>query len=557
MADPSTLPLPVTEDTTNLDGKRGSDTEVEGDKIDNKNESFIEQKALSEDKVQNAVKFLSHPRVRGSPVVHRRSFLEAKGLSKDEIGEAFLQVPDPPSKNFSGAMAATEGKAFVEGPKEFTSMATAPVVSTRQTTPQQLLPGVSSVVQARSVYSWSHLIFALGCFMAAGTGVGFLFKRYFLRKLKSWIRYVVLEDAATATFLPKMNNPGDKAAMTTAVAARAVSNAAAEITGASQEMIKMGKEERHYLGSVVQALEVHTRELTKAMMTMKMAMEVMAQSNGKRGSGSPLKQRQSIEVAHTTQKEGVEMHHGLEGANSKPPNSDQPPSVSRLQHRPKPWEIVRIENGNSLSRAYSSGVISENTVKSALVSNSWSEGDEASPMQQNYSSSSSDPGTSTVAPWWRQRKAEADLRSGHSWPPESTAKSMRVEVVIDNNETVVERSSPSSIPISKDGDKNTERSHSRGRHTGLVQPSIPQAPESVTAIKYQMGMPKDEMSVSSVLESPPVSMPIEVEHTQSLLNSHAVQISPPEVLSNESENVGMPSQLIQDHEQKVVASESI
>lgn len=45
-----------------------------------------------EDYVQNAVKFLSHPEVRGSTVVYRHSFLQNKGLTNDEIDEAFRRV---------------------------------------------------------------------------------------------------------------------------------------------------------------------------------------------------------------------------------------------------------------------------------------------------------------------------------------------------------------------------------------------------------------------------------------------------------------------------------
>jgi hypothetical protein len=48
---------------------------------------------MREDYVENAVKFLSHPKVRGSPVVYRRSFLEKKGLTTQEIDEAFRRVP--------------------------------------------------------------------------------------------------------------------------------------------------------------------------------------------------------------------------------------------------------------------------------------------------------------------------------------------------------------------------------------------------------------------------------------------------------------------------------
>lgn len=54
---------------------------------------FVNSEPIREDQIQNAIKFLSHPRVRGSPVIHRRSFLERKGLTKEEIDEAFRRVP--------------------------------------------------------------------------------------------------------------------------------------------------------------------------------------------------------------------------------------------------------------------------------------------------------------------------------------------------------------------------------------------------------------------------------------------------------------------------------
>ena len=54
---------------------------------------FKNSEPMREDQVQNAVKFLSHPKVRGSPVMYRRSFLEKKGLTKEEIDESFRRVP--------------------------------------------------------------------------------------------------------------------------------------------------------------------------------------------------------------------------------------------------------------------------------------------------------------------------------------------------------------------------------------------------------------------------------------------------------------------------------
>lgn len=54
---------------------------------------FVNSEPMREEQIQNAVKFLSHPKVKGSPVIHRRSFLEKKGLTKEEIDEAFRRVP--------------------------------------------------------------------------------------------------------------------------------------------------------------------------------------------------------------------------------------------------------------------------------------------------------------------------------------------------------------------------------------------------------------------------------------------------------------------------------
>jgi peroxin-14 len=54
---------------------------------------FVNSEPMREEQVENAVKFLSHPKVRGSPVIFRRSFLEKKGLTKEEIDESFRRVP--------------------------------------------------------------------------------------------------------------------------------------------------------------------------------------------------------------------------------------------------------------------------------------------------------------------------------------------------------------------------------------------------------------------------------------------------------------------------------
>eukprot|EP00891_Asterochloris_glomerata_P006807 jgi/Astpho2/6807/Aster-x1399 len=48
---------------------------------------------LREDQIQNAMAFLSHPKVQGSTADAKRSFLERKGLTQAEIDEAVRRVP--------------------------------------------------------------------------------------------------------------------------------------------------------------------------------------------------------------------------------------------------------------------------------------------------------------------------------------------------------------------------------------------------------------------------------------------------------------------------------
>lgn len=73
--------------------RNGQDAQGEATKEILDKSVFVYSESMREEQVQNAVKFLSHPKVMGSPVVYRCSFLEKKGLTKEEIDEAFRRVP--------------------------------------------------------------------------------------------------------------------------------------------------------------------------------------------------------------------------------------------------------------------------------------------------------------------------------------------------------------------------------------------------------------------------------------------------------------------------------
>ncbi|CAM0871625.1 unnamed protein product [Alopecurus aequalis] len=64
---------------------------------------------MREELVQSALSFLTHPKVVASSDVQRRSFLENKGLTVDEIEEAFQRLLSPPSNSTSSNTCKSQG----------------------------------------------------------------------------------------------------------------------------------------------------------------------------------------------------------------------------------------------------------------------------------------------------------------------------------------------------------------------------------------------------------------------------------------------------------------
>ncbi|CAL9100759.1 unnamed protein product [Musa textilis] len=240
-------PTPGSE-TEKLTGGDGSDA-----KMDAANE-FLGKPLLREDQVQNAVKFLSHPKVRSSPVVHRRSFLEKKGLTKEEIDEAFHRVPDPPSN-------AATGEAYTTGPaamqqKSSTTMQHQDLVQTPQ--PAAAPANLVSVAPTQQLpkFHWSHALLAAGVLASSGVGTALLFKKMVVPRLKAWIRKVVEEESESGE--DKLDS---KLAEEAAEAAKTAAAAAAAVAKASQELLSTKSEERKYFEAFMGALDVQVKEM--------------------------------------------------------------------------------------------------------------------------------------------------------------------------------------------------------------------------------------------------------------------------------------------------------
>jgi peroxin-14 len=208
---------------------------------------FVNSEPMREDQVQNAVKFLSHPKVRGSPVTYRRSFLEKKGLTKEEIDEAFRRVPDSaPSAHAPNTILDSQVKpsnAQIQAPT-YIPQGTA-VAST----------GVIASVGplARSRFHWYHAIIAVGVLAVSGAGTAVLLKNTIIPRLKSWIRKVVSDEENIDS---KPNLVEEVAA-----AAKAAAKAADDIARASQEMLNSKNDEKRYFQELMNLLEVQVREM--------------------------------------------------------------------------------------------------------------------------------------------------------------------------------------------------------------------------------------------------------------------------------------------------------
>ncbi|XP_058091641.1 peroxisomal membrane protein PEX14 isoform X2 [Magnolia sinica] len=352
---------------------------------------FVNTEPMREEQVQNAVKFLSHPKVRGSPVMYRRSFLEKKGLTKEEIDEAFRRVPDPPP-NATSAPVTTSNQATD----------TKPQVSAQ--TPQPAVAPIGGVAAVstmpRSRFHWAQAALAVGLLAASGAGTAVLFKNAVIPRLKSWIRKVVTEEDGSE----KKDNVKPTLAEEAAAAAKAAAVAAADVARASQEMLNSKNEERKYFEAFMSLLDVQVEEMKSmgnSLRKLEAAREdnlssgkhmeehlqyasgngpsnntrrvlladqvdskssfmalngkVNGTANGDLGSVRPSSAPPSMvppphpksymEIMAMVQR--GEKPPGIKEINDKPPNPNQLPSNPRLAPRIKPWEVAQPQQSST------------------------------------------------------------------------------------------------------------------------------------------------------------------------------------------------------------------
>ncbi|CAI8609922.1 unnamed protein product [Vicia faba] len=342
---------------TNMDQQNAVDESV---KPSSTTSVFVNSEPLREEQVQNAVKFLSHPKVKGSPVMYRRSFLEKKGLTKEEIDEAFRRVPDAaPTVQTDGGNQDGQLKSSSNIQQQ-----------AQQKTLQPVLPvNTSSGTLSRTKYHWSHALILVGVLTASGAGTVLIIKNSLLPRLKSWIRKVVLDNDDE---LSKETNNKPTLAEEVAQAAKSAAAAAADVAKASQDMLASKGEERKYFVEVVSLLDKQIQEMklmTNAIRRLEGQEDLRASQtsskrlvvNGKADydlrSGRSLSPPASVEPSGPPHPKSYmeimamvqrgEKPSNIREINDLPPNPSQQPSDPRILPRSKPWEIGQVQNTSS------------------------------------------------------------------------------------------------------------------------------------------------------------------------------------------------------------------
>ncbi|KAF3437035.1 hypothetical protein FNV43_RR19788 [Rhamnella rubrinervis] len=385
-----------------------ANAQAEATKQNSPTSVFVNSEPMREEQVQNAMKFLSHPKVRGSPVMYRRSFLEKKGLTKEEIDEAFLRVPDPPPSTQTAVVNQDEQVKTSSGIQPQTSSQN---LQPAATAPANAISPVSSLAQPR--FHWSHAILAVGVLAASGAGTAVLVKNAIVPRLKSWIRRVVLEDEDG---IVKKTDSRPSLAEEAAAAAKAAAAAAADVAKASQEMLISKNEERRYFSELMNMLDVQVQEMksmSNAIRKLEGETNATARTyvdqddrqirvtnlqktnvNGKteydsrsvRSASPPASAEPSVAPHSKSYMEIMAMVQrgekpsNIREINDLPPNPNQQPSNPRLAPRTKPWEAGQTQNNSSqlLSQVSSDGLTSAQDNWSASQSN----GDSSAPWLQ-------------------------------------------------------------------------------------------------------------------------------------------------------------------------------
>ncbi|KAJ7532662.1 hypothetical protein O6H91_13G014100 [Diphasiastrum complanatum] len=420
---------------------------------------------LREEQVQNAVKFLSHPKVKGSPIIYRRSFLEKKGMTKDEIDEAFRRVPDPPSSE-AGNVVASQGSAEKRVTTSVTPKVLGPLQTSQQLFAQVALPANS--VQSNR-FRWTRMFLIIGVFTVAGAGAAVLTKNYILPKFKAWLRHILLEDYESKV-KPAQPSPLEEV-VSAAAAATAAAAAAREIAAVTRDILSRRNKDRQYFKNMMKALETQTQDLKLTLSSMREAVLSIEKATYKSAACSlPVNGSEFVYDGAGNANVSYKTLGSMQQASNEQKSWEKPGNNSAVSFVSP---ISKVPDFASMKPASDKG-------RKNLINNFPSDHERSSIFVETAATSSSSE------PWWRRKKSELDY--AHSSPNYPTKSNIRITELEPDNDTNTESAGKAYNSLTQPRTSAAAVSSivTEDRH-GWAPPPVPQTvlPGAAAAIRYQ------------------------------------------------------------------------
>ena len=363
---------------------------------------------MDDEKVGKAVGFILHPSVRGSAEDAKRSFLSKKGLTKEEIDEAFRRAATS-----AGASGGVTSSASIDASASIDSSTGAQVHGTPAVT-----PGTATVPG----YSYSNILLGVGFAAAAGYSIKTIFGPSINKTIQSiknsfYSNVSSKEDGPNVDSDSRALDLGDLDRQNGPSTADPQELSIVEIDdledAACVDRIRAESDSSRQLIEALQDLREEVRSLGQRLNRIAPdgaggphTFEPMTQpANGISSARESSRDEESAPMSYMQVLEMLEQGRPIPGIrddiNDKPPNPTVSPTASILQSRSKPWENtgnhgdnaenLKIEIENMEDGGSSSGTPARAPTRRDISGNR--------PSSSIYESVTKTPDTNSRSPW--------------------------------------------------------------------------------------------------------------------------------------------------------------
>jgi peroxin-14 len=276
---------------------------------------------VDEDKIQNAITFLRHPKVRGSTDESKRSFLSSKGLTDAEVNEAFRRAEDGATGPSTPSDSSRVAQMQVSAP----SAQIAELAHPARASPPPL--------------SWTNVLLGIGFAGAAVYSIKSIFGPSISRTydtLKSSLR-----SSKSAENRNETEDTGDGVGDTCRVHADPDEDQRAAVDSSKQLVAAIRDQTEQLRLSMEQLIRSSTAGNESISELREEVRGLAGKLDGSRSSGgdesAPMSYMQVLEMLE----QGRPIPGIRDDIDDKPPKPDLSPTVSRMETKTKPWEEGR------------------------------------------------------------------------------------------------------------------------------------------------------------------------------------------------------------------------